>query len=239
MRNSIVRSLYLFQEGSALIQSNGFENSNRPKRSRFVHLFSRVIQRPFSSLAGLLALGMIVFPLYQILLGITYFEPLDYIDETTLVMLGILILRCVLVYKRDTDLQAVSIALVCGLSFVYTFEALYKWSFYIFPWAIPAAEMRALVIQVGIALTGGVGFAFGRFRWSTGAKIFTGIFGLGWLFWLLIGFPQIFSDTLYLSPLINIHLSHSLIYLLNRGIKMALFLGFFSMVYSPSKQISK
>jgi Na+-driven multidrug efflux pump len=87
--------------------------------------------------------------------------------------------------------------------------------------------LRELVIQIGIALTGLVGFAFGKFKWSTLSKIFTAIFVIGWVFWLAVGFPQIFSDKLFLPALLPVHLSQSMVYLLNRVLKFALFLVFF------------
>lgn len=179
----------------------------------------------------MLALVVIAVPLYQLARGTAYFEPLDYIDGTTLVMIGILLLRCVIAFHTDKDLQAVSIALIAGLSFVYTFEALYKWSFYISPWLMPPSEFRELVIQIGIALTGLVGFAFGKFKWSTLSKIFTAIFVISWVFWLSIGFPQIFSDKLFLPALLPVHLSQNMVYLLNRVIKFVLFLVFFFSVH--------
>ncbi|MGD0709290.1 MAG: hypothetical protein ABSA51_12710 [Anaerolineaceae bacterium] len=203
------------------------ENVPSPEQFDWASFRSRWVSRPLSVLTVLLALAVIAYPLYQLFQGKTYFEPLDYIDGTTLIMLGILFLRCVVVYRNDTDLQAVSLAVVGGLSFIYTFEALYKWSFYISPWLIPPSELRELVIQIGIALTGLVGFAFGKFKWSTLSKIFTAIFVIGWVFWLAVGFPQIFSDKLFLPALLPVHLSQSMVYLLNRVLKFALFLVFF------------
>jgi hypothetical protein len=209
-------------------QPNLSENVPSPKQFDWASFRSRWVRRPLSVLTVLLALAVIAYPLYQLSQGKTYFEPLDYIDGTTLIMLGILFLRCVVVYRNDTDLQAVSLAVVGGLSFIYTFEALYKWSFFINPLNMPSDEMRALVIQIGTALTGLTGFAFGKFKWTKLSKIFTATFVLGWAFWLAIGFPQIFSgDKLFLHALLPIHLSEALVYWLNRGIKFVLFLVFF------------
>ena len=198
---------------------------------------SRWTRRPLSVLTVLLALAVIIYPLYQLSKGSAYFEPLDYIDSTTLIMLGILFLRSVVVYRNDTDLQAVSLAVVGGLSFIYTFEALYKWSFFINPLIMPSDEMRALVIQVGTALTGLTGFAFGKFKWTTPSKICTAIFVLGWAFWLAIGFPQIFSaGKLFLHPLLPLTLSEAVVYGLNRAIKFVLFLAFFFAMQPDKKK---
>lgn len=183
--------------------------------------------RPLSSVTALTALGLILAPLYQLLRGQSYFAPLNNIDQTTLIMLGLLLLRMVFVFRFDSDLQAVSLALVGSLAFIYTFEAIYKWAFYVLPWKIPPAELRELVIQAGIALTGLVGFAFGRFRRTQPSKIFTAVFLLGWVFWILVGYPQIFDEHLYRPVVLNISLSHGIVYLVNRGVKFSLFLAIF------------
>jgi hypothetical protein len=218
-----------------LNNSNQSEKVKSPKHFGWANFLSQLARRPLSALTVVLALIVIAVPLYQLARGTAYFEPLDYIDGTTLIMLGILFLRYVVVYRNDTDLQAVSLAVVGGLSFVYTFEALYKWSFYISPWLMPPSELRNLVIQIGIALTGLVGFAFGKFKWSTLSKIFTAIFAISWVFWLSIGFPQIFSDKLFLPALLPVHLSQNMVYLLNRVIKFLLFLVFFFAVSPTGK----
>ena len=199
--------------------------------AEFIAFWSR---RQFSVLAALVGLVIILVPLYQIANGTAYFAPLNNIDQTTLIMIGVLILRTVTALRSDSDLQAVSLALVASLSFVYTFEAIYKWAFYLTPARMPPAEMREFVIQVGIALTGLVGFAFGRFHWTRLTLGFAGLFVLGWMFWILTGYPQIFDDRLYQPVMINITLSHDTIYLLNRLVKFSLFLAIFCAVRRPA-----
>ena len=231
--------LQLQQTGFMLTNSTPSKNDILPKRFDWASFRSYWMRRPLSVLTVLLALVVITVPLYQLSKGISYFEPLDYIDGTTLIMLGILFLHCVAVYRNDTDLQAVSLAVVAGLSFIYTFEALYKWSFFINPLNMPSDEMRALVIQIGTALTGLVGFAFGKFKWTKPSKIFTALFILGWLFWLGIGYPQIFSaGKLFLHPVLPFSLSESMVYLLNRVVKFVLFLVFFFAVQPDKKKQS-
>jgi hypothetical protein len=187
-----------------------------------------ITRKPFSILAGLAALLVILLPLRQIINGNAYYQPLNNIDGTTLIMIGILLLRGISAGWRDTDLQAVSIAMIGALSFVFTFEAIYKWSFYLLPWKIPPAELRELVIQLGISATVLAGFAFGRLRWNRFSLIAAAIFAAGWIFWLLIGYPQIFSDRTMFPAVLNITLSHDWIYALNRFEKIVLFLVFFS-----------
>lgn len=187
-----------------------------------------VTRKPLSVLAALAALLVILLPLRQIIEGNAYYQPLNNIDGTTLIMIGILLLRGISAGWRDTDLQAVSIALIGALSFVFTFEAIYKWSFYLLPWKIPPAELRELVIQLGISANMLAGFAFGKFKWNRFSLIAAGVFTAGWAFWLLIGYPQIFSDRTMFPAVLNITLSHDWIYALNRFEKIILFLIFFS-----------
>jgi len=207
------------------------DDSKQPSLlDQFFAFWSR---RPFSVIAALAGAAMIAVSVIQIQQGQNYFAPLNDIDQTTLIMIGILILRIVIVLRHDRDLQAASLALIGTLACVYTFEAVYKWAFYLLPWQIPPAELRELVIQIGIALTGLVGFAFGRFQWTRPTRIFTALFVLGWAFWILVGFPQIFDARLYTPEVIHLPLSHDAVYILNRVIKALIFLALFFAVRSP------
>lgn len=182
-------------------------------------------QKPLSLLTVLLAGFMITIPLYQRIIGIVYLEQLNWVDGTTIIMVGILLVRgVVLRWESDTDLQAVSIALIGALSFIFTYEALYKLSFYTFPWRMPGAELRQFVIQVGIALTALVGFAFGKFSVSRLSNVFTGLFIACWIIWLLIGFPQLESGKNFYPVIINVPMPIDMIYLIGRATKVALFL---------------
>ncbi len=185
------------------------------------------IRRPLSSFTLALAGIMIAIPLYQRSLGNIYLEQLNWVDGTTLVMIGSLLLRGVVSRRLDTDLQAVSIALIGALSFVFTYEAIYKLSFYTFPWRMPAAELREFVIQVGIALTALVGFAFGKFKVSLPSRVFAGFFVMGWLMWLSVGFPQLENGKNFYPALMPVSLTWQMIYTLNRATKVALCLVYF------------
>lgn len=184
-------------------------------------------QRPLSTLTGVLAGAMIVYSLTQWLTGNLYLEQLNYIDITTLTMIGILLLRGVLRLRRDPDGQATSIALIGALSFVFCFEALYKLSFFWFPWNMPPAELREFIIQVGIALTALAGFAFNKFRFSPASLAAAIGFGLCWAAWLLVGFPQLADGKAFYPPLVNVPLTLPMIYYLNRITKAALCLVYF------------
>jgi hypothetical protein len=161
-------------------------------------------------------------PLYQRSIGNIFLEPLNYIDGSTLVMVGVLLLCGIVSLRRDTDLQAISIALIGALSFVFAFEAIFKLSYYTFPWRMPPPELREFVIQVGIALTVLIGFAFNRFRVSTLSWIFAGIFAVSWIIWLLLGFPQLSNGEPFYPPVVNVHLTWNTIYALNRVTKILL-----------------
>jgi hypothetical protein len=190
--------------------------------------FEQLLRRPLSFFTVVLAALMILVPLYQRMIGKVYLEELNYVDGTTLIMVGILLLRGVVRRHRDTDLQAFSIALIGALSFVFAFEALFKLSFYAFPWRMPPAELREFVIQVGIALTVLAGFAFEKYRMTKLSWIFSGIFVAGWAFWMLVGFPQLNNGGTFYPPAVNFDLSEDMIYVLNRALKFVLFLVFFS-----------
>lgn len=190
--------------------------------------FSTWIHRPFSVIALLLSAGLVIYPLIQMIKGASYFEPLNYIDNTTLLMIGLLVCRGVTAARKDTDLQAVSLALISSLSFVFTFESIYKFSFYWNPLKMPPDELRSLVVQIATSGTILAGFAFGKLRWSRASWGFALLFALGWAFWVLIGYPQIFNPQPQLFPLIQIPISRAGIYFFNRALKFDLFLLFFS-----------
>jgi hypothetical protein len=185
--------------------------------------FKFLIKKPLSLLTVLTAGFMITLALYQLINGIVYIEKLNWVDGTTIIMVGILLVRgVVLRWEFDTDLQAVSIALIGALSFIFTYEALYKLSFYAFPWRMPGAELREFVIQVGIALTALVGFAFDRFNVSKLSKVFTIVFIAIWIIWLLVGFPQLESGKNFYPVIINVPTTFDMIYLLGRATKVTL-----------------
>jgi hypothetical protein len=102
-----------------------------PKPDPPVRLPVRLVRRPLSSVTALLAALLILYSLYQLHLGNTYLETFNWIDGTTFIMIGVLLLRGIICLWRDSDLQAVSIALIGALSFVCAYEAIYKLSFFI------------------------------------------------------------------------------------------------------------
>ncbi len=190
-----------------------------------------MLVRPLSLLAAFFAAFIIVFEVIQISRGSLYLETLNYIDGTTLIELGLIILWGCYTLRYLTDFQAVSFTLVNALSFIFIYEALYKWSFSLTPFRIPMppAEFREFVIQLGIAATALTGFAEHHFTLKKWTFILLIVFALLWIFWLLIGYPQITTITPEFSPVFPVQLTHNMIYALNRGTKAVMFLIYISL----------
>jgi hypothetical protein len=194
------------------------------------HLISK---RPLSTLAAAFACFIFVFEIVQISRGSLYLETLNYIDGTTLIELGLIVLWGCYSLRKLTDFQAASFTLVNALSFIFAYEALYKWSFFLSPFRMqmPPAEFREFVIQAGIAMTVLTGFAEGHFKLRKVTFIFLALFIISWVFWLLIGYPQIMTGEDTFSPLISVPFTHSAIYVLNRITKGILFLGYLTLFH--------
>lgn len=99
---------------------------------------------------------------------------------------------------------------------------------------MPPYDLRDFTIQVGITLTALGGFAFGKFRLSKPSLIFLGLFVLLYAIWLLSGFPQVDNSQNVFPAFIPIHYSWNLIYAVNRGTKVLMFLAFFFFYSQPS-----
>lgn len=173
---------------------------------------------------------MIAYEIAQISRGELYEKPLGGIDRTTLIELAILALWGVLALRARSDLEAVSFTLVSGLSFIFVYEAVYKWSFYLSPFRLdmPSSELRQLVIQLGTGLTVLTGFATRLFRLTRWTIVWAGAFVLLWILWLLAGFPQITGKVVWPASL-PIPLSLSEIYLINRFTKGVLWLAYLTL----------
>jgi hypothetical protein len=196
-----------------------------------------LIRRPLSSLAAILALLIILYEVFDIARGELYQPALYFIDGTTLIELGILMLLGVVTLRDQTDLQAVSFTLVAGLSFIFIYEAIFKWSFYLAPFRLhmPAPEFREFVIQLATAATILTGFANGFFTLKKWTVVWLGLFVALWILWLLVGFPQITGEVI-LPRVIPIDFTHSMTYILNRCTKAVLFLAYLT-VLPPLRSI--
>lgn len=189
------------------------------------------LRRPLSALTLASALCVIVLALGQLARGDRYVQPLDYVDVTTVAMVGILFAAGVVNLGAWSDLHAVAFSLIATVSFLFTYEALYKWSFYLAPMGrpMPPHELREFVVQAAIALTVLAGFAVGTFTVHRCTVIWGGSFVALWLLWLALGYPQITGETVFL-PMLPGTVDHDAVYLLNRATKVTLFLVFCSLL---------
>jgi hypothetical protein len=184
------------------------------------------MRRPLSFFIGAGAVLVILLALALRIEGKMLIGALNDMDTFTPVMISILMLRGLYVMRHDTDLQAVSISLIGALSFIFIYEAIYKISFYLPPWVMPPAELREFLIQCGIALTAVAGFAFEKFHLSRWSKIFLAAFVLLYGFWMLAGFPQVNTSANAHWVYIPVKWSWGLIYVVNRGTKVLMFLTY-------------
>ena len=194
------------------------------------------LRRPLSLIAAILAGLLIIYEAVQIASGRLYQETLNYVDGTTLIELGIMTLVGVFSLRQQSDLKAVSLILIAGLSFIFIYEAIYKWSFYLTPFRMmmPPPEFRLFVIQVGTAATILTGFADGIFTLKKWTFVWLSLFVLLWIFWLLVGFPQITGELMY-KQVISINFTHDMTYVLNRATKALMFLAYLSLFPSLRK----
>ena len=195
-----------------------------------------ILKRPLSLIAVILAALLIIYELIQIASGALYQSALNNMDGTTLVELGILMLLGVFTLRDKTDLQAVSFTLVAGLSFIFIYEAIYKWSFYLAPFRMdmPPAEFREFVIQCGIAVSILTGFAVGFFKLTKWTFIWLGLFVVLYVFWMLVGFPQITGGS-FSPQVIPINFTHDITYVVNRSTKLLMFLAYLTLFPSLRK----
>ena len=198
--------------------------------------FRVFLRRPLSLVAVILAILLIVYEVTQIATGHLYQQALDKMDGTTLVELGVLMLLGVYALRDKTDLQAVSFTLVACLSFIFIYEAIYKWSFYLTPFwlPMPPAELREFIIQVGIAATILTGFAIGYFTLKKWTFLWLGLFVVLWVFWLLVGYPQITGEVMF-PQVIHINFTREMTYALNRATKAVMYLAYLT-VLPPLKK---
>ena len=193
-------------------------------------LITQARGRPLTAIAAAGAVAVAVFEVVQILRGQLYLRVLDHPDGTTLVMVCCLILWGLAALKDRTDLQAVSVTWVVAVSCVFAYEALYKWSFHLAPFArvMPAPELREFVLQSAVAATVLVGFAHHHLSWKRSTWVSSSVLGGLWTFWLLIGFPQLDGQVVFPQVLPWTY-AYDQVYLLNRATKLALFLAYLSL----------
>ena len=197
----------------------------------------RLAQKPASLFAASAALFLFGIALFNLLTGNIYIARLNYVDATTLIMVAILIFRALTKLHSASDLDTISITLVSTISFLFSYEAIYKWSFYPLPWKMPPPELREFLLQVVVGLTIMSGFAQNFFRLKRANFMILGLFIAVWLFWLAVGFPQLWDGTKVHRAIIDLSLSGNTIYALNRGTKIIWFMFYFCLYGSAPKEM--
>ena len=195
-------------------------------------LFSRefireLAQKPLSLLTSVVALSLLGLALFELGSGSLYVARLNYVDATTLAMVALLLLRAVTKLQSASDLATVSIALASSLSFLFSYEAIYKWSFYLLPWRLPAPELREFLLMVGVGLIILTGFSQQVFKLRRASLILLGLFIAAWLFWLAVGFPQLWDGVNSHHAVLDLPLAGNMLYVLNRATKFVWFLFYF------------
>jgi hypothetical protein len=193
-------------------------------------LYTHVRQRPLTAIAVSCASAVIVFEVVQILRGRLYLRVLDYPDGTTLVMVCCLIIWGLAAFRDRTDRQALAFTWVAAVSCVYAYEAVYKWSFHLAPFAgtMPSSELREFVLHSAVAATVLVGFAQHHFSWKRWSWVGLSVFCSLWALWLLIGFPQLDGELVFRQVVPWRH-DWDRVYLINRATKAALFLTYLTL----------
>jgi hypothetical protein len=175
---------------------------------------------------------LILYEIIQITSGNRYEARLNNIDRTTLIGLGLLTLVGVFALKDQTDFQAVSFTLVSAVSFIFAYEAIYKWSFYRAPFdpnhPMPPPEVREFVIQAGIAATVLTGFAEGLFTLKKWTYFWLALFVVLWIIWQMAGFPQLAGETFF-PKLIPVDFTQAMTYVLSRSTKAVLLFAYLTL----------
>lgn len=165
--------------------------------------------------------------------GSPYIGALDNVDATTVVMACVLMLRCIIRFRGESDLSVFSVSLIAALSFLFFFEAVYNFLF--FGWVIRSEELRWLILHIATALTVTAGFASGHFRISRPVVVWFCVFALIMLFWCIAGYQQGFY-TVYTPSFLWFPLSapepmtdslRMVFFLVGRAAKGALFMSYF------------
>jgi hypothetical protein len=188
------------------------------------------LRRPISLLSSGLFIALILYELVQIARGELYMETLGYIDGTTVIELAVMGLWGLYALRGRSDLQAAAFTLVNALSFIFSYEALYKWSFFLIPFGkeMPPEEFRQMVIQIGIALSVLTGVSTGVLAPRRLTWLWVGLFALLWVFWLAVGYPQIDGGS-YWPQALPIPFTYNMTYALNRATKFVLWLAYMSL----------
>ena len=186
--------------------------------------FAAVARYPLTTGSLVCAVALGGWSIVTLFSGSRYIGALNSVDATTPLMISVLLLRGIYALRAEPDLKIFSISLIGALSFIYTFEAIYK--FFFFGWVPKSAELRELLLQIATALTVLVAFQSRALRLSGLSKLFLGLYAVTMLFWWLIGYPQLDSPP-HMVQYITLHVSTETVYIINRAAKLFLFVAFF------------
>ena len=166
----------------------------------------------------------VIYSLYSILAGKLYLEELHWVDVTTVLFLSLLTYRGIYVVRKAPLLKIVALCLLNAFSFIYCFESIYKLLF--LGWLYSSAELRELLLQGVAALTPLLAFYYGDFKLGRRSLLFALLFAAMMAFWVAIGYPQLFMGRVH-SAWIDLEVSQTCVYVINRSAKFFLFLAYF------------
>ena len=81
--------------------------------------------------------------------------------------------------------------------------------------------------MVGVGLIILTGFSQQVFKLRRASLILLGLFVVAWLFWLAVGFPQLWDGVNSHHAVLDLRLSGNMTYVLNRATKFVWFLFYF------------
>lgn len=177
-----------------------------------------------------LPLGGIIYSLYSMLTGRLYVQQLNWVDVTTVLFLSLLLLRGVYVFRKASLVKILALCLLNMFSFIYCFESIYKLLF--IGWLYSSAELRELLLQGVATLTPLLGFHYGDYKLNPRSLLFAFLFVATMTFWVAIGYPQLFMGRVHPAWL-NLEVSQTMVYVINRLAKFFLFLAYFFLYSGP------
>ena len=178
---------------------------------------------------GLLGLGGVLF-FISILVstGSVYVKALDGLDGTTMAMIGLLLINGIWSFRRLPDVVSFGTTVVICLSFIYTFEGIYKCLF--FGWLNDPEELREMLLQIAMASAVVLPIGNKNLKLTRTVWAFFALYVVFMFIWWITGYPQIFEDEenrVIFWGSERIIVSVDQVYYWNRLTKLWLFLAFF------------
>ena len=165
--------------------------------------------------------------------GETLAPALGYADWLTVIFISLLAARGAYVFRAGPPLKTLALCVTNPLSFIFCFEAIYKYLF--MGWQYKSIELREMLLQFAAAATILLGFHYGDYRLNRRSVVFGLLFGLTMAFWMALGYPQLFMGKVF-TPLLPLDVSRDTVYVINRLAKGFLFLAYFFLYYSGPRK---